>query len=264
LELPDNYLPFFYARTNETFATGLLYANLVLLTNTYFKALDGAMKRPAKPVLLNPPTSKDLDHIVTILNSEPPSGFELEVRDELRGLVTRWQQSGPNLNKMLAADRPLWSKMAEAAPARWWATNGARSHFVPLPGDSPDVATPVDKAIVLFTVLTLNPDCVMLSGPCPSCSKFFLKKTAKHTLYCSRACSQRHTAQKATAAARKEAHEKKLRHARALTTEWETKRTSEPWKAWVSTANPDISISWLTRAVNNGELTEPVKYRKTA
>jgi hypothetical protein len=39
-------------------------------------------------------------------------------------------------------------------------------------------------------------------------------------------------------------------------------RTKKEWKPWVSGRHPDITVKFLTRAVNNGELKPPTKGEK--
>jgi hypothetical protein len=52
-------------------------------------------------------------------------------------------------------------------------------------------------------------------------------------------------------------HEKKLRRAQRAAQKWLQTKTEEPWKEWVERNYPGISRKFLTRAVNNGELSEP-------
>jgi hypothetical protein len=48
----------------------------------------------------------------------------------------------------------------------------------------------------------------------------------------------------------------KLNRAQSAAHKWTTAKTPGNWKEWVS-AQTDISVRWLSRAVNRGELREP-------
>jgi hypothetical protein len=120
-----------------------------------------------------------------------------------------------------------------------------------------------DLACQEFVRLITNQECDRLGGPCPRCGKYFVRKTAKPSIYCSPRCASQATAIKATIKARQEQHANKLAAAREGIEAWERLarrgRVKQPWKEWVSKYKPgaEITPKFLSRAVNRGELQGP-------
>jgi hypothetical protein len=112
-------------------------------------------------------------------------------------------------------------------------------------------------------MITLSPDWSKFGGPCPRCNKYFIRKTAKQSVYCSHRCASQATALKRTADVRQERHLYKLNVAKEAIIEWEKPwkrgRMKKSWKEWVAAYNPDAEITtrFLTRAVNQGGLQAP-------
>ncbi len=69
-----------------------------------------------------------LESTCHVLNIVEPS----ELRIELRKLVKAWQESGPNLTKMLDADKAL-AHRAERGVTRLVPTNSGKGHLLWLP-----------------------------------------------------------------------------------------------------------------------------------
>ena len=113
-----------------------------------------------------------------------------------------------------------------------------------------------DEALFYFVPLVMRSDPHHLGGPCPRCGRFFLK-TRRTRLYCSHNCASVHTAGLATKRNREAEHQRKLQLAVQETEEWEKSGRRRPWQAFVIAKAPELSIRWLTRAVNKGELTPP-------
>ena len=178
---------------------------------------------------------------------------------ELRRLLTIWSKSGPNLAEMLKADYDLSQNLKEDFRAIWVPTQSGRSYMLFSPhGDPRD---PNSDARAIFMSVTLSADWEKFGGPCPRCDQYFIRKTAKRSIYCSHRCASQDTASKRTKAVRQEQHEDKLARAEAAEIEWEKLwkkgRTKKGWKEWVAASDPDITIRFLTRAVNKGELRSP-------
>ena len=48
--------------------------------------------------------------------------------------------------------------------------------------------------MTLFHLLTVIPRCDKIAGPCPRCDRYYIKKRASQTVYCSRRCGNAATA----------------------------------------------------------------------
>ena len=205
-----------------------------------------------KSVLIGQPD--DLGSICDLLNGKKPQ----ELCSELRKLVDAWQRSGPNLDKMLRDDTVLADRVRHGrtllAP-----THAGKGHLLWLPtphGLDPNSWEGV--ALAHFMDLVVNPSWHKLGGPCQRCEKYYIKKTSRQKTYCSRRCGAMRTAIENTRRRRQEERVCKLRQAKESATRWATIRTPHPWKEWVS-LQTKITVKWLTRAVNRGDLKAPVK-----
>jgi len=183
----------------------------------------------------------------------------------LRKLVKAWQLSGPDVTKFSFNHREMWADVArqfqtgmELNPLLLVGAPGGGAAFFMNSRPQPD---PYKEALRLFIELLLNPECGRLAGPCGRCGNYYVRRSAKNKLYCSRSCGTRATALAATKKKREEEHGDKLRRAAEAAQEWTTARTRLDWKQWVSRSckEPPITPKFLTRAVNKGELQSPTK-----
>jgi hypothetical protein len=227
-----------------------------------------------RPTILQDPLQilgKSFDIVLRKLNGTD------EDSDELRSLVIRWKDSGPNLEKMLHADQDLWKDLREAIPAVWTPSSAARACFAPLPsglGHKND--TPVRKARFNFAMFVLHPQCDLLGGPCKICGKWFEQKTRHRTRFCTRKCASLATAPAAiqtTKTRREEARKRRLNWAREAIGKWSFKHRTEGWKSWVlrhvndqeriwakNRKEPEpspLTEKWLTRWITKGQLQDP-------
>jgi hypothetical protein len=225
-------------------------------------------KKQQIPLLLNEPSTEDLEHICSVLNGEKQPELQLP----LRRLVKSWQASGPNLKKMMHANFEEWRDVQESWKATWVPSYTGRAHLLLLP-DLPSThmeqgqdgayrPTPEGGALVLFYSLTLNPEWDRLGGPCERCAKYYVMNTVRQKKYCSRRCGSFATATASTRKRLDEEHAHKLRRAQAAAQMWSKTLTSLDWKRWVSRKEPDMTPKWLTRAVNKAELSAPKNRRK--
>lgn len=174
----------------------------------------------------------------------------------LRKLVEAWQRSGPNLQRMLAEDKALFHRV-RAGRTLLVPTDTGKGHLLWLP--TPRGVEPLSlKGIALshFMDLIVNPKCHKLGGPCHRCGKYYIKKTSRQKMYCSRRCGSMTTALDRTRKRRHEEHEKKLRKAQQAAERWTSGPRRRSWKEWVS-GQTRITVKWLTRAVNAGSLKAP-------
>jgi len=205
-----------------------------------------------KSILIGEP--EDVEDVCFLLNSEEPR----ELCSELQKLVNAWQKSGPNLAKMLRDDGALESRVKHGrtllAPTRT-----GKGHLLWLPNPPNfDPSSWKDIALTHFMDLIVNPQWHKLGGPCERCGKYYVKKTARQKKYCSRGCGSKRTATDATRQRREVEHAEKLSRAQEATDRWPRVRTRFSWKEWVS-AQTSITVKWLTRAVNSGNLRAPGK-----
>ncbi len=203
--------------------------------------------------ILNKPMIKTYppDPIRPGLRKEAPRFSAMQ--EELRKLVALWQDSGPNVEK-------LFRKFPQLGR---WSVKG-RMYFRPtatgrayLDWEPESDITGEDSSKVLameyFLELISNPNWEFLGGPCDGCAKYYLKNTKRQKVYCSRKCAKNSTAKAATDIKRKQEEARKISLAKKLIAE-----CSEPsnWKRWVAHKS-DLTVWWLTRAVNDGRLRSP-------
>lgn len=211
-------------------------------------------KSSATDVFIGGPVGADLKRICEELNSSKHP----QRRDELRQLVQRWRESGPNLERMLDSDQILESEMKAAWYGKYLPGKHARAHIFLRP-TKVFHNTNHELAVGMFAALTLNPDCEKLAGPCIhiSCGKYFIRKSKRLTGYCSRLCCQRASALRHTKRRLEEERKDKLNRARAAIQQWRTSHTRVDWKVAVCNREPDITMKFLTRAVTRCDLVEP-------
>jgi hypothetical protein len=113
-------------------------------------------------------------------------------------------------------------------------------------------------------VLSTHPECDKLAGPCPRCGRYFLRKTVKQKVYCSRNCGSLASARASTLKRRNDEHAQKLLRASEAAAMWNPQNTRRGWKEFVSSKHPDMTPKFLTRAVNRGELHDPTVFQQKA
>ena len=178
---------------------------------------------------------------------------------ELRSLVQAWFDSGPNVAKLFK-ENPVLARITLIGRAAITPTRGGRAQLVYVDGPNTCLSPgdPLDIALGLFFLFLLNPFNEKLGGPCKLCGKYYVKKTKRQKVYCSKRCGLMQTSKSAVMKRRQAEHRDKLATAKLLSEKWSKTKTRKSWKEWVSD-HTQISRHWLTRAVNSGELYEPVK-----
>jgi hypothetical protein len=182
----------------------------------------------------------------------------------LRKLVQAWRFSDPDSVRLSRDQEKIWADVyrywngRRLNPLRLVVSPGGGAGFFLNNRSEPD---PHKEALRWFLELLLNPEREKLAGPCPRCSNYYIRRSARNKVYCSRSCGTRATALAATKKRRDEEHADKLKRADERIRKWE-KSPKCDWKAFVSERG-DISVKFLTRAVNNGELRPPTKGKKT-
>jgi hypothetical protein len=119
-------------------------------------------------------------------------------------------------------------------------------------------AQPSDKnqALQDFMILITNPQWELLGGPCTRCGDYYLKKTTRQKVYCSRKCSSAATAVPAVTRQRQQEHAEKIRRAQDAIDRWRKGKRTLGWKYWVAN-HTGYKVQWITRAINNGGLRPP-------
>jgi hypothetical protein len=215
-----------------------------------------------------------LNEICGALNSQANTGLKVW----LRSWVAEWQASGPNLKRMtkelMTRGLPAQSLFALTLALRtyWAPTDGGHAELSLMPDYEalerqlgkervwlPNVAlkpTPEAEAIMLFHLLTINPLCEKLAGPCPRCDRYYIKKRASQKVYCSRRCGNAATAAARTSERLADERKQKLARASLAMKRWKPTTTGRDWKVWVA-SKTGIDPRFLTRAVNKGDLVPP-------
>ncbi len=177
--------------------------------------------------------------------------FTSNTHAKLLRLVRAWLDSGPDLLKMKVRDDDFdlseqWKAWrTDIAPA------GPRAYI----SLSPTGENFRDVVAFYFVRLILNPQCERL-GLCPKCQAWFVRKTARASIYCSRRCA----GNAAKTAERVRLHAEMLLHAEKAIRNYRTRPMrfrDLSWKQWVVQAEPRLSKDWITRAVTRGELVAP-------
>lgn len=208
---------------------------------------------------LNPYVSRVILNVRPL--QHPDSGHKIRhsfspMQEELRLLVEQWQssgKSGPNLRELLSQRPDLQHRCAKRLMTLW-PTSSGRGH---LEWQGLETYDPAERAFELFFELISNPLWETLGGPCARCGRYYLKNTKRQKVYCSRTCGSGATARSAVQKKRIEEHKQKLRWARSEIKSWRSRKRRIGWKRWISQRNPDLTVQWLTRAHNRGELSAP-------
>jgi hypothetical protein len=180
-----------------------------------------------------------------------------EFRMELRRIIGDWDKADRNLFKLYERRPDLRLRFSEGhtilvptlagkAQLAWFAyPKGLKT------------ASTADAAMMRFTELLVNPLSEMLGGPCPRCDLYYIKHSKRQKVYCERRCGAATTAVSAARSKREADHAEKLQTAQRAMTKWGSiRRRNEGWKLWVSRST-GYTLTWLTRAVNRGELLVP-------
>jgi hypothetical protein len=219
-------------------------------------------------ILLNAPSPIEIENVCAVLNSDQPSSVRL------RELVRAWQESGPNLQKMLFANQELNRVVRDSLRVgfRPSATGGGELELMIDPGAeyyerlkkhfhrrSPEEGLAAlraeQEAVSLFVSLILNQRWDKLGGPCGRCGRYFVKKHTGQKTYCTINCGHTATAKVAMQRRRQQERLAKLQFARRASRQWKRSLGVE-WKKFVSDET-GLTVKWLTHAVNQGELRQP-------
>jgi hypothetical protein len=116
-------------------------------------------------------------------------------------------------------------------------------------------------AALRFALLIASPEGRLL-GRCRRCNAYFLNTSGhRNKVFCTPKCARDVCARQATQAARQQAHVEKLNRVRRACNTMKSKPGGRvDWKNWVS-KRTGVSIWWITRATNRGEIRPPKEAR---
>lgn len=212
--------------------------------------------RDLTQVLLGGPVPGDLQRICDTLNDSRNTAQ----RDELRKLLHKWRDSGPNLAALWANDSVLEKEMKSVWVGRLEVDRHGQAHIVLTPTKW-RASSAYEYAVGLFVALTLNRDFNRVAGPCTyhRCGRYFLQKGKRASIYCSRRCCQAQSATQHTQRRLTEERLDKLRRVGSAIKLWRKTAGKPDWRTFVCTREPDVTAKFLTRAVNSGDLQAPEK-----
>jgi hypothetical protein len=178
-----------------------------------------------------------------------------------RSLVSKWMASGPNLRKMLDED-PRLKRLTSSGQTQFYPGKGGRGYLYWRPSPLKEGLEGWKiEALEAFMILITNPLWAKLCGPCPQCDDYFLRKTDRKRVYCSRSCSSRRSAISTMKEKRRKALEEKILKAQHEIDELKKTKPKTTWKVWIasrtSRSRIPLTAHWLTRAVNSGLIDPP-------
>ena len=183
-----------------------------------------------------------------------------EMQLELRRLIQLWQASGPNLQKMFRKDPTLREQTMHGQTVFYAARNGRGyldwSPTTPGPDATTRLLTPQEDALREFMMLITNPNWETLGGPCRRCRDYFVKKTRRERVYCSKNCGSLTTAVSSVIKHRQAKKLEQVARARQSIEKWVRSSKRKDWKKWVA-MDTGLTAKWLTRAVNEGHIRVP-------
>lgn len=192
------------------------------------------------------------------LQIEPPNSAQ--TKQELLRLIQAWFASGPNAEQMWE-ENPALRELSHMIRGILLPTKSGRALLTPVAGPGRSgryPGTPFEAALRTFFLFLLNPYNESLGGPCKHCGKYYVKNTKRQKVYCSKRCGLLQTSKSAIKKRRLKFHRNQLATAKRSAKAWAKSKTRKGWKEWVSN-DAHVTKHWLTRAVNSGELNEPVK-----
>ena len=136
-------------------------------------------------------------------------------------------------------------------------------HFVAYVGVRGQPWTAWDVAVHQFLALITNPDHHKFAGPCARCGHYYVMKRASQNKYCSRTCGNAATAIARTREKWNEERGKRLTQAEGAMRKWSRLKTTESFQVWAEKRYPGLTKKFLTRAINNEELPEPIKKERS-
>ncbi len=183
-----------------------------------------------------------------------------EVRQHLTEMVQGWLASGPVLSKWaemkLSVGYPNLSGWEGASRVMFRPEGPRLRYFIKYAPRRRWSAW--DHAVNQFLRLVTNPKCGQLGGPCERCGRYYIRAGRKPKRFCSKHCARTEGAKTAMQRKREKAREEKLEAVTKAMAEWESRsRRAEKWRGFVCRKCPGVTLTFLTRAIHKGEISEP-------
>lgn len=191
--------------------------------------------------------------------------FDGQDADQLRRYVDAWLDAARDFPRMRLPpeDVEQLDHHLRSAQGRWRPRKDGRIE----PWIEDTDVKPFYLAIAAFVRIAADLEGWRLSGPCPICGIYFIRKYKREKKYCSGRCSKAVPSQPRMKARRASIHNTKLETAREAIEEWSTLSTREEWKSFAvrhvnQKHRTTITEKSLSRWVKAGELLEPKKERR--
>jgi hypothetical protein len=218
-----------------------------------------------------------LQEIVRGLNEgfNPEHPLAVDAHANFVRLVQAWQQAQsaepnaferehgaplPTLLKMkFPPGCPHWREIEKRCRGYLGPSGTGADSFVVYVGQKGQPWAAWDFAVQQFVWLITSPERHKLAGPCARCGNYYIKKRASQKVYCSRTCGNAATAVARTRERWDRARGKRLKQAQKAMQKWSALKTTELFQAWAERHCKGLTKKFLTRAINNGELPEPMR-----
>ena len=151
------------------------------------------MRRTQYPINLWESPIDAVENLVAGLNeAEPiyPEGQKL-----LRELVVKWANCGRSFNRLLKKEPALATLIGQSWKAFPLPASDGGAYLCVIPSPRTSNLSPGSAfALYLFMNFLVHRGAQRLGGPCTRCHRYFVKKTMRQTVYCSRKCAKDATA----------------------------------------------------------------------
>jgi hypothetical protein len=196
-----------------------------------------------------------LQGIVDVLNDGSRASTQVDegAHSKLVDLVTRWLESGPDIEKMRrhATDPNFW-QIASTWEGRLTFVAEGGAQMLPVPGKDADIVS------VYFVQLLLNPERLRLNAPCKHCHRWFLKQQkGRQTVYCSKTCKTNAL----VGNKRRREYDAKLEGIGLASANYKSRPArmrSMTWQEYVVKAVPGVTSNFLTRAAREKKIQPPI------
>jgi hypothetical protein len=175
----------------------------------------------------------------------------------LRELVMKWANCGRNFSRLLKKEPALAALISHSWKAYLLPASNGGAYLCVIPSPRTSNLPPGSVfALYLFMNFLVHRGSQRLGGPCTWCHRYFVKKTVRQTVYCSRKCAKDATAAAASNRRLENRRAADLRRAQTAIELWERGSRRQDWKRFVA-AQCLLSLHFLTRAVKAGRLRVP-------
>jgi len=234
------------------------------------KAAEPAVKRILDILNFRAPETEDADD----LWGDPRTGLDYETlfqcTEELVELMHSWLAAGCRLERWTR--RKQFEDDLNQRKGSLWADRDGRVGYefgdpvrelldLHLSGYKYDPKPGRTEAVSLFFQFITGPFQRDIAW-CKRCRKYFWNRSGHaNKAYCNSRCASADTAERVTRERRNREHQAKLKSVQNAVQRFEQstgKRSRLDWKPWVKRqCGPDVTLHFITRAINRGEIMPP-------